>query len=565
MSSRNGRVRVAVVMGGRSSEHDISLASARSVLEALDPERYEAVTVEIDRAGPVAARERRAAARAPARPRRRDTARSDRVRSGHPGRRGRGLSDPARPLRRGRHRAGAARARRRALRRRRRGRVRALHGQGPVQVGHARQRRPGRAQRHAARRRPDREPVRLSRLRQAGAARLLGRDLEGVLDRRSWRTRSRSPSTHDEKVLVEEFVPGVEVECSVLGNRDPIASIPGEIESHGFEGSRLVRLLGQVRGGRDGPDHPAADLAGRRSRACRSWRSAPSSRASARGWRASTSSCERAASVVVNELNTIPGFTATSVYAKLFEASGIAYAELLDRLVQLALERHERRSAPALLSRFETWLERSRLNPIGLLRMRRPQISAEEAARFDRLLAETPEGGGARIRTAAAEVDLPPPPARPRLPAARHQRESDRGVPHRRHRRRTRPADRRRLRHRRRDLAAVLRGRPARGAGARLHQLVRPRPRRVPLPVLDRTRPAEPPRRGPRGRSTCCPATRSGRRPRAGSSSASSRSGRGRGYASSRTTSRSAAGRWVTARARRQRPSRAGRRSGRHR
>ena len=48
--------------------------------------------------------------------------------------------------------------------------------------------------------------------------------------------------------------------------------------------------------------------------------------------------------VVINELNTIPGFTATSVYAKLFEASGIPYAELLERLIELALERHERRS-----------------------------------------------------------------------------------------------------------------------------------------------------------------------------------------------------------------------------
>ena len=48
--------------------------------------------------------------------------------------------------------------------------------------------------------------------------------------------------------------------------------------------------------------------------------------------------------VIVNELNTIPGFTSTSVYAKLFEASGIPYPELLDRLVELALERHERRS-----------------------------------------------------------------------------------------------------------------------------------------------------------------------------------------------------------------------------
>jgi D-alanine-D-alanine ligase len=48
--------------------------------------------------------------------------------------------------------------------------------------------------------------------------------------------------------------------------------------------------------------------------------------------------------VVLNELNTMPGFTATSVYAKLFEASGIGYAELLDRLIALALERRERRS-----------------------------------------------------------------------------------------------------------------------------------------------------------------------------------------------------------------------------
>jgi D-alanine-D-alanine ligase len=48
--------------------------------------------------------------------------------------------------------------------------------------------------------------------------------------------------------------------------------------------------------------------------------------------------------VLVNELNTIPGFTATSVYAKLFEASGVPYPELVDRLVQLALERHERKS-----------------------------------------------------------------------------------------------------------------------------------------------------------------------------------------------------------------------------
>ena len=59
----------------------------------------------------------------------------------------------------------------------------------------------------------------------------------------------------------------------------------------------------------------------------------------------STSSSGSNGEVLVNELNTIPGFTQTSVYAKLFEASGIGYAELLRRLVELAVERHERRSA----------------------------------------------------------------------------------------------------------------------------------------------------------------------------------------------------------------------------
>ena len=49
--------------------------------------------------------------------------------------------------------------------------------------------------------------------------------------------------------------------------------------------------------------------------------------------------------VLVNELNTIPGFTSTSVYARLFEESGVPYAELLDRLAGLAVERHERRAA----------------------------------------------------------------------------------------------------------------------------------------------------------------------------------------------------------------------------
>ncbi|MDQ5821870.1 MAG: D-alanine--D-alanine ligase [Actinomycetota bacterium] len=145
---------------------------------------------------------------------------------------------------------------------------------------------------------------------------------------------------HDEKLLVEEFVGGVEVECSVLGNRTPIASIPGEIRTLDHEWYDFSSKYDE-----DGmelvipPDLPDETIARVQQLAVEAF---------------VASECEGMArvdffvradgEVVVNELNTIPGFTATSVYAKLFEASGIPYAELLERLIDLALERHERRA-----------------------------------------------------------------------------------------------------------------------------------------------------------------------------------------------------------------------------
>src|SRR5207247_8986442 len=149
---------------------------------------------------------------------------------------------------------------------------------------------------------------------------------------------------HDDKVLVEEFVAGVEVECGVLGsNRSPIASLPGEIVSHGFDAPDWYDYSAKYdEGGMDlvvPPRIPQEQIERVQRLAVESF---------------VVSECEGMArvdffvredgEVLVNELNTIPGFTSTSVYAKLFEASGIPYAELVDRLVQLALERHERRS-----------------------------------------------------------------------------------------------------------------------------------------------------------------------------------------------------------------------------
>jgi D-alanine-D-alanine ligase len=143
---------------------------------------------------------------------------------------------------------------------------------------------------------------------------------------------------HDDKVLVEEFQPGVEVEVGVLGNREPIASVVGEIVSHAdwydFDAKYADGGMDLIVPAR----LPADTLERVQQLAVDSF---------------VATDCEGMARVdffvrpdgeiVVNELNTIPGFTATSVYAKLFAESGIPYAALLDRLIQLALDRHEQR------------------------------------------------------------------------------------------------------------------------------------------------------------------------------------------------------------------------------
>jgi D-alanine-D-alanine ligase len=150
---------------------------------------------------------------------------------------------------------------------------------------------------------------------------------------------------HDEKILVEEFVDGIEVEVGVLGNRTPPpqASIPGEIVAHGFTDTDWYDWSAKYDdGGMDlivPPRIPEGV-----SRRVQDVAVAAFLAAECEGMARVDCFVTADGGVLVNELNTIPGFTATSVYAKLFEASGIAYAELLDRLIALAIERHERRS-----------------------------------------------------------------------------------------------------------------------------------------------------------------------------------------------------------------------------
>jgi D-alanine-D-alanine ligase len=149
---------------------------------------------------------------------------------------------------------------------------------------------------------------------------------------------------HDEKVLVEEFVEGMEVECGVLGNRvpPPIASLPGRIDTLGHEwydfdskydenGMELIIP----------PELPQETIELVQQRSIDAFVACECEGLARVDFFVRASDGE----VIVNELNTMPGFTATSVYAKLFEASGIPYVELVERLIALALERHERRSS----------------------------------------------------------------------------------------------------------------------------------------------------------------------------------------------------------------------------
>jgi D-alanine-D-alanine ligase len=148
---------------------------------------------------------------------------------------------------------------------------------------------------------------------------------------------------HDEKVLVEEFVEGLEVEVGVLGNRvpAPIASLPGAIDTLGHDWYDFASKYDA-----DGmqlvipPELPQETIELIQQRAVEAFVASECEGLARVDFFVRASDGE----VVLNELNTMPGFTATSVYAKLFEASGIGYAELLDRLIELALERRERRS-----------------------------------------------------------------------------------------------------------------------------------------------------------------------------------------------------------------------------
>ena len=142
---------------------------------------------------------------------------------------------------------------------------------------------------------------------------------------------------YDNKILIEECIKGREIECSVLGNDDPVASLPGEIlpqyEFYSYE-AKYLDDKGAILEipARLSPDivHKIQELSLRvfKIMCCQ-------------GMARIDFFLKNNEKIIINELNTIPGFTRISMYPKLWEASGIPYSELIDRLIQLALERFE--------------------------------------------------------------------------------------------------------------------------------------------------------------------------------------------------------------------------------
>ncbi|MEZ5383101.1 MAG: D-alanine--D-alanine ligase family protein [Microthrixaceae bacterium] len=162
-----------------------------------------------------------------------------------------------------------------------------------------------------------------------------------VTDTDGLRAACAEALAHDETVVLEESVTGREIEIGVLGNEEPQLSVPGEIvagaEFYDYE-DKYVTGAAQLVIPAPLPDGVTMELNDLARRAFRTLRGADLARvdffyeAEGRG-------------LLLNEMNTLPGFTPASMYPRLWEASGLPYGDLIDELVRLALERHAHRGA----------------------------------------------------------------------------------------------------------------------------------------------------------------------------------------------------------------------------
>lgn len=161
-----------------------------------------------------------------------------------------------------------------------------------------------------------------------------------VTDEISYNNAIENAFEFDTKIIIEEFIQGREIECGILGNNKPIASVLGEIIVNNDFYSYNSKYIDQKGADLQIPASiPTSITEQIQNLAIKTFQ---------------TLSCEGLArvdffltsdgQVFVNEINTLPGFTKTSMYPKLWEASGVNYPDLIDQLIQLALEKFNKRT-----------------------------------------------------------------------------------------------------------------------------------------------------------------------------------------------------------------------------
>lgn len=143
---------------------------------------------------------------------------------------------------------------------------------------------------------------------------------------------------YDRRILAEEFINGREVECAVLGNDDPIASTVGEVvpcnEFYDYQAKYSAESTSKIVIPADLPDETIQKI---RKYAVKAFKALDCAGLS----RVDFFVHKETGEVYINEINTLPGFTSISMYPKLWEASGIPYSQLIEKLIDLAVERFE--------------------------------------------------------------------------------------------------------------------------------------------------------------------------------------------------------------------------------
>lgn len=157
-----------------------------------------------------------------------------------------------------------------------------------------------------------------------------------AVDQRELRDAINDAARYDRKVIVERAVVGREIEVSVLGNDQPVASLPGEIitghEFYDYE-DKYVDTTSRT----EVPAQLPKKIIERIQRnAVKAFQAIDGSGLARVDFFVENDTQQ----VIINEVNTMPGFTSISMYPKLWAASGISYGELIDRLIDLAFERH---------------------------------------------------------------------------------------------------------------------------------------------------------------------------------------------------------------------------------